>query len=146
MIRTIIINLALFAAVMGYAQNGGPVGPATPPYPPGYGVCGPITQVIYDCPTGPGYLRIAFINVDGRRVVKTPYVGSRELCLAQAAELRKTRHQIYVPRFVATCGTIQNTQTRWLVNQFGQVTSQGSLQFPSFEECLADAKALNSTP
>ena len=173
MIRTLIINLALFAAVMGYAgeeiqptlpmperpSNKNPFqGPPPPPVPapiasenypfspPGYGVCGPLAQVLYDCPVGPGYMRIAVTNVYGQRKVMSPYIGERDLCVAQAAELKKTRHQLYVPRFVAVCSTTQNTQIRWLVNQFGVVTSQGNLQFPTYEECVADAKVLNSQP
>ena len=173
MIRTLIINLALFAAVMGYAReeivptlpmperpsNKNPFEtPAPPPapapiapdapfsYPPGYGTCGPLAQVLYDCPVGPGYMRIAVTNVYGQRKVMSPYIGSRELCVAQAMALKQTRHQLYAPRFVAVCSTTQNTQVRWLVNQFGVVTSQGNLQFPTYEECVADATVLNSQP
>ena len=140
MIRTFLINLFLFTAAAGYAQN------LPPELPPGHGVCGPITHVLYDCAEGPGYLRITTVNVYGQKVHKTVFIGSRDLCVANTKGLKTTRHLIGTPKLIAVCTETQSTLLRWLVNQYGQMKALPQLQYPKLDECWAEAHALNAVP
>ncbi len=148
--RTLLFNLALFAGMAGYAQGEVPGAPVAPIPPglvgPGYGICGPVAHLLFDCPTGPGYMRIIAANVYGERNTKQIYIGSREACLAQAVELRAKRSQLATSKIVATCSVTQNTLQRWLYNELAQPVALPYQQYPAMAECLADAKGLNDLP
>ena len=145
MIKTLLLNLALLAGTVGYAQQS--VGSVPPVLiGPGYGMCGPVAHLVYDCAPGPGYLRITSVNVYGDKHSKQIYIGSRDTCIAQAKVLRATRSQIATTKIVATCSATQNTLQRWMYDQYGRPTSLPYQQYPKMEECLADALAENNVP
>lgn len=145
--KTLVLNLALLAASFGYAQGGVGPGPIPPGLVgPGYGVCGPVAHVLYDCPQGPGWMRVTAINVYGQKTFKQVYTGSRDNCRAQAEGLFAKRSQLAVPKIIAVCSATQNTLMRWMITELAQSTALPQEPMPTMEECLAAAKALNELP
>ncbi len=100
-------------------------------------------HVVYDCPEGPGWMRIVTVNVYGEKLSRNVFTGSRKDCLAQATGLRRTRGVIYSPTLIAVCSAAPHYMVRWQINEWGQLVPLPHEYYKEKQECLADAAATN---
>jgi hypothetical protein len=110
--------------------------------PPNPFFCPPVsTKTIFDCMSGPGYLRIRWVGPQGTTGFKDVYTGSQANCAAQKAKLMELRPTITQPVLIAAC-TIYKYQTRFQIDQFGNLTNLPSRYYDTYDECVQDAAAI----
>lgn len=144
MYRTMFLALALGFAGASVAQTTPPPIPGGGPFPGGPGFPPVVTQMVFDCPSGPGYLRMTWIGPNGHKGYRTPFIGSREECLEQAKVLREHRSTIAKPSIVAACTAEATYMVRFSINQYGQVVNLPHLYYEDKAECVKDATELNT--
>lgn len=108
--------------------------------------CPVLAHALFDCPAGPGYLRITVVWPNGERDSRTVFTGSRKDCLAQAASLRRTRSLLGAPMLAAVCSGKPYYQHRWQLSPYQQIVTLPNVYYETKDECLADAAQINSSP
>ena len=135
------------ASIEEVADAAVPANPELPPgAPPFVPPQMPGAQMLFDCPEGPGYLRVTLIDIWANKHYKQVFTGSRGDCQAQAALLRKTRSVIGAPSVVAVCSAQATYLVRWVAYPNGGFLNTPQTYYSKRDECLKDAAELNAKP
>lgn len=103
---------------------------------------------IFDCVPGPGYLKWTSIDVYQRSFTQNLFLGTREICQAQAERLYQTRSVVDGLAVVGICvgqGDIWYLK-RWSIDYVGFRMYQGQTYYGPLQDCMVAADLTNSLP
>ncbi len=132
--------LGITLLTLGHLANAEEILPPQPiPCEPTYTL-----NLIFDCPSGPGWMRVRWVNAAGKGHYRDVYTGSKKACNDQKATLLKLRTSVSKPSLFAIC-TAYKWQARFQLDGFGNYTNLPAQSYDSVEECLADAEVIMKT-